>query len=71
MGASLVSFLVGVCLAAAIRKIFGILRLYEYAKTVKDVYLLDVELAFEREGKAPKNQNNKNIRLGLFSNINF
>ena len=37
MGASLVSFLVGVCLAAAIRKIFGILRLYEYAKFLKNL----------------------------------
>ena len=37
MGASLISFLVGVCLAAAIRKIFGILRLYEYAKFLKNL----------------------------------
>ena len=37
MGASLISFLVGVCLAVAIRKIFGILRLYEYAKFLKNL----------------------------------
>ena len=41
------------------------LKLYEYARSVKDVYLLDVDLAFEREGKAPKNQSNKNIRYRI------
>ncbi len=37
MGASLIAFLVGICIAAAIRKTFGILRLYEYAKFLRNI----------------------------------
>jgi len=37
MGISLISFLVGICIAAAIRKTFGILRLYEYAKFLRNI----------------------------------
>ena len=37
MGASLISFLVGICIAVAIRKTFEILRLYEYAKFLKNL----------------------------------
>ena len=37
MGASLIAFLVGICIAAAIRKTFGILRLYEYAQFLRNL----------------------------------
>ena len=35
MGASLISFLVAICIAAAIRKTVGVLRLFEYAKFLR------------------------------------
>jgi len=37
MGASLISFLVAMCIAAAIRKIVGVLRLFEYARFLKNL----------------------------------
>ena len=37
MGISLVSFLVAICMASAIRKTVGILRLFEYAKFLKNL----------------------------------
>ena len=37
MGASLISFLVAMCIAAAIRKTVGILRLFEYARFLKNL----------------------------------
>ena len=37
------------------------LNLYDYVKSKSDLFVLDVELAFEREGKAPRNiKTNKN-----------
>ena len=37
MGVSLISFLVGICIAAAIRKTVGVLRLFEYAKFLRSL----------------------------------
>ena len=37
MGVSLISFLVGICIASTIRKTVGILRLFEYAKFLKNL----------------------------------
>ena len=37
MGASLISFLVAMCIAAAIRKTVGVLRLFEYARFLKNL----------------------------------
>jgi hypothetical protein len=37
MGASLISFLVAICIAAAIRKTVGVLRLFEYAKFLRSL----------------------------------
>ena len=37
MGVSLISFLVGVCIASAIRKTVGVLRLFEYARFLKNL----------------------------------
>ena len=37
MGVSLISFLVGICIACTIRKTVGILRLIEYAKFLKNL----------------------------------
>ena len=37
MGISLVSFLVGICMVSTIRKTVGILRLFEYAKFLKNL----------------------------------
>ena len=47
MGVSLISFLVGICIAAAIRKTVGVLRLFEYARFLRN---LKAKLpAFKRE----------------------
>jgi hypothetical protein len=37
MGASLISFLVAICIATAIRKTVGVLRLFEYAKFLRSL----------------------------------
>ena len=37
MGASLISFLVAICIAVAIRKTVGVLRLFEYAKFLRSL----------------------------------
>ena len=37
MGVSLISFLVGICIVAAIRKTVGVLRLFEYAKFLRSL----------------------------------
>ena len=37
MGVSLISFLVAICIAAAIRKTVGVLRLFEYAKFLRSL----------------------------------
>ena len=39
MGASLISFLIGICIAATIRKTVGILRLFEYTKFLRKLKL--------------------------------
>jgi len=41
------------------------LRLLDYAKSKPDVFILDVEIAFEREGKAPRNRNNGENRYRI------
>ena len=37
MGVSLISFLVGICIAGAIRKTVGVLRLFEYARFLRNL----------------------------------
>ena len=39
MGTSLISFLIGICIAATIRKTVGILRLFEYTKFLRKLRL--------------------------------
>ena len=41
------------------------LKLLDYAKSKPDVFIIDVEIAFEREGKAPRNKNDGQTRYRI------